>query len=62
VQVILPGYESMIEAYQALCELWASPEYHEKSAKKWKSGAVSRTHVFGAHGYVRTGQRMVNPH
>jgi hypothetical protein len=30
----------MTEAYQALCELWASPEYHEKSAKKRKSGRL----------------------
>jgi hypothetical protein len=30
----------MAEAYQALCELWASREYQEKSEKKWKLGAA----------------------
>jgi hypothetical protein len=49
------GFESMIEAYQTLCELWASPEYQEKSAKKRKSGAASRTQAFGADGYVCMG-------
>jgi hypothetical protein len=50
------GFESMIEAYQTLCELWASPEYQEKSAKKWKSGVVCGTHTFGANGYAYMGQ------
>jgi hypothetical protein len=50
----------MTEAYQALCELCASPEYHEKSAKKRKLGAVFGTHVFGADGYIHLGQQMVN--
>jgi hypothetical protein len=52
----------MIEAYHALCELWASPEYQEKSVKKRKSGAVSRTLAFGADGYICMGQQMVNHH
>jgi hypothetical protein len=50
----------MTEAYQTLCELWASPEYQEKSEKKRKSGAASRRHMFGADGYVHLGQQMVN--
>jgi hypothetical protein len=52
----------MTEAYRALCELWASLEYQEKSAKNRKSGSVFGTHAFGADGYVYMGQRMVNPH
>jgi hypothetical protein len=52
----------MTEAYRTLCELWASPEYQDKSTKKRKSGAVSGTHAFGPDGYVRMGQQMVNPH
>jgi hypothetical protein len=52
----------MTDAYHALYELWASPEYQEKSAKKRKSGAASGTHLFGGDGYVRMGQRVINPH
>jgi hypothetical protein len=52
----------MTDAYQTLYELWASPEYQEKSAKKRKSGAASGTHLFGGDGYVRMGQRVINPH
>jgi hypothetical protein len=52
----------MIEAYQTLCELWDSPEYQEKSAKKRKSAEASGTHMFWGDGYVRMGQRVVNPH
>jgi hypothetical protein len=59
--VILPGFESMTEAYQALCELWASPECQEKSEKKKKSGTATGKHTFGADGYNSLDQRMVNP-
>jgi hypothetical protein len=52
----------MTEAYPAFCELWASPEYQEKSTMKRKSGEVTETHTFGGDGYVSMGQRMVNPH
>jgi hypothetical protein len=40
----------MPDVYQAFCELWASLEYREKSAKKRKLGELTRTHVFGADG------------
>jgi hypothetical protein len=46
----------MTEAYQALCELWASPEYQAKLEKKRKSGAAAIPHTFGADGYVCMGQ------
>jgi hypothetical protein len=46
----------------SFCELWVSPEYQEKSAKKRKSGELTIPHMFGAVGYVRRGQRAVNPH
>jgi hypothetical protein len=46
----------MPDAYQALCELWASPEYQEKSAMKRKSTELTGTHAFGADGYVHMGQ------
>jgi hypothetical protein len=52
----------MTEVYQTLCELWASPEYQEKSAKKRKSGELTGTHTFGADGNVCMGQQVVNPH
>jgi hypothetical protein len=52
----------MPDAYQAFCELWASTEYQEKSAKKRKSEELTRTHVFGPDGYICMGQRIVNPH
>jgi hypothetical protein len=58
----LPDFESMPYAYQAFCELWAFPEYQEKSTKKRKSGEHTGTHAFGADGYARMGQRVVNPH
>jgi hypothetical protein len=43
------------------CELCASPEYQEKSAKKRKSGELIAPHTFGVDGYVCRGQRGVNP-
>jgi hypothetical protein len=46
----------MIEAYPTFCELWASPEYQEKSTMKRKSGEVTETHTFGGDGYVSMGQ------
>jgi hypothetical protein len=51
----------MPDAYQVFCELWAYPEYQEKSAKKRKLGELTGTHAFGADGYVHMGQRVVNP-
>jgi hypothetical protein len=51
----------MQDVYHAFCELWASPEYQEKSTKKRKSGELTGTHVFGVDGYVRMGQQVVNP-
>jgi hypothetical protein len=51
----------MTEAYQTLCELWASPEY-QKIEKKRMSGACSRKAMLGGDGYVCLGQQMVNPH
>jgi hypothetical protein len=52
----------MPDAYQSFCELWASPEYQEKSAKKRKSRELTETHMFVVDGYIRMGQRMVNSH
>jgi hypothetical protein len=52
----------MTKAYQAFCELWPSLEYQEKLAKKRKTRATFGTHAFGGNGYVRMGQRVVNPH
>jgi hypothetical protein len=52
----------MTEAYQTLCELWASLEYQEKTAKKRKSWEITGTHAFGADGHVRMGQQMVKSH
>jgi hypothetical protein len=52
----------MPDACESFCELWASPEYKEKSAKKRKSGELTAPHMFGADGYVHMGQRVVNPH
>jgi hypothetical protein len=40
----------------------ASPEYQEKSAKKRKSGELTTPHTFGADGYIRMGQRAINPY
>jgi hypothetical protein len=51
----------MPDAYHAFCELWASPEYQDKSAKKRNSGELTETHAFGADGYIRVGQRVVDP-
>jgi hypothetical protein len=52
----------MRDAYLSFCELWASLEYQEKLATKRKSGEVTAPHTFGADGYIRMGQRVVNPH
>jgi hypothetical protein len=36
----------MRDAYLSFCELWASPEYQEKLAKKRKSGELTaHTHL-----------------
>jgi hypothetical protein len=59
VSIQLLGFESITEAYQALCELWASPEYQEKSQNKRKSRVCSGKHTFGGDRYVHMGQRMV---
>jgi hypothetical protein len=50
------GFLIKSHAYQAFCELWASPEYQEKSAKKRKLGELTGTHAFGVDGYVCMGQ------
>jgi hypothetical protein len=52
----------MQDAYLSFCELWASPEYQEKSAKKRKLEELTTPHTFGANGYVCMGQQVVNPH
>jgi hypothetical protein len=52
----------MRDAYLSFCDLWASPEYQEKSAKKRKSGELTAPHTFGVGGYIHMGQRAVNPH
>jgi hypothetical protein len=52
----------MPDAYQSFCELWTSPEYQEKSTMKRKLGELTRTHAFGADGYICMGQRVVNLH
>jgi hypothetical protein len=62
VYVELPGFEFMLDPYLSFCELWASLEYQEKSAKKRKSGELTAPHTFGSDGYIRMGQRAVNPH
>ena len=59
VQVRLPGFEDRPNAYRALCEVWASPEFQEKSQRKRNSGTSSATHTFGGDGYVRLAKRMV---
>jgi hypothetical protein len=51
----------MPDAYQTFCELRASTEYQEKSAKKRKSGELTRRHAFGADRHVHMGQRVANP-
>jgi hypothetical protein len=51
----------VLDAYQDFCELWASPGYQNKSAKKRKSRELTGTHTFGADGYICMGQRVVNP-
>jgi hypothetical protein len=51
----------MPDGYHAFCELWASPKYQEKSAKKRRLGELTGTHAFRADGYVCMGQRMVYP-
>jgi hypothetical protein len=51
----------MTEAYKAICELWASPEYQEKSENQSKSGAYFGKHMFGGDGYIYLCQQMVNP-
>jgi hypothetical protein len=52
----------MRDTYLSFCELCASPEYQDMLAKKRKSRELTAPHTFGANGYVRMGQRAVNPH
>jgi hypothetical protein len=49
----------MPDAYHAFCELWASPEYQEKSANKRKSWELTGTHMFAFTGILRVARHSV---
>jgi hypothetical protein len=56
-------------AYKALCEIWASPEWIEKSnrnrhrqhhQKDGDDDEVVVNHTYGADGHIRLAKRMVS--
>jgi hypothetical protein len=44
----LPGYEGRPDAYQALCYLWDSKEFQQKSQKEKNYRVKSGKYTFGA--------------
>lgn len=59
MQVQLPWLEDRPDAYRALCVLWASEAFQEKSKKKRHCATKGVNHTFGGDGYIRTAKRMV---
>jgi len=57
-QVQLPWLEDRPDAYRALCVLWASEAFQEKSKKKRHCATKGVNHTFGGDGYIRTAKRM----
>jgi hypothetical protein len=61
VQVSIAWLKGRLEAYRALCKLWASEEFITKSmkAQKCRGAGGPPAHTYGPDGHVCTGQRMV---
>jgi hypothetical protein len=59
MQIELPMFEDRPQVYRALCELWASEAFQERSRKHRNPGTASSTHTLGGDGYRRKAQRHV---
>jgi hypothetical protein len=69
MQVTLPWMEDRSHAYKALCEIWALPEWIEKSNRNRHrqrhqqdedDDEVVVNHTYGAYGHIRLAKRMVS--
>jgi hypothetical protein len=69
MQVTLPWMEHRSHSYKALCEIWASPEWIEKSNRNRHRQShqqdedddeVVVNHTYGADGHIRLAKRMVS--
>lgn len=67
MEVTLPWMEHRPQAYKALCEIWASPEWIEKSNRNRHrqrhqqdedDDEVVVNHTYGADGHIRLAKRM----
>jgi hypothetical protein len=67
MQVTLPWIEHRPQAYKSLCEIWALPEWIEKSnmnrhrqRHQQDDDEVVVNHTYGADGLLRLAKRMVS--
>jgi hypothetical protein len=61
VQVSIAWLKDRLEAYRALCKLWASEEFIAKSMRDQECRGIGRPpgHMYGPDGHVHTGQQVV---
>lgn len=58
-QVTPKWMEEQQEAYKALCRLWASEEWIERSKSKRGNRGKEPGHNYGGDGHLRKARRMV---
>ena len=54
-----PLFADQPSPYKALCEVWASEGFQERSKKYRNVGTKNATHTLGGDGYRRMAQRIV---
>ncbi|WVZ77332.1 hypothetical protein U9M48_025211, partial [Paspalum notatum var. saurae] len=59
IQISHPLFEDQLGPYKALCDLWASEEFQERSRKHRNAGIKNATHKLGGDGYRRKAHRSV---
>jgi hypothetical protein len=60
VQLSIARLKDRLEAYRALCNIWASEEFIAKSIKAQESRGTSGSgHIYGPDGHIRVSKRMV---
>jgi hypothetical protein len=60
VHVSIPWWKDYLEAYQALCKLWAREEFITKSLKPQESrGSGESGHTYGLDGYIDMCKHMI---
>lgn len=56
-QIGHPMFRDRPDVFRALCELWASEGFQERSKKNRNPGTANSMHTLGADGYRRKAQR-----